>query len=204
MVPGIEAYSVEGTPSDSVIMALNKLVGKVDMVVSGINDGSNLGEDVLISGTVGAALQGYLRGLSALAVSVASANNPYVNDTARLVALLARRIHSNHLPTNIFLNVNVPSLPLDKIAGVKITRLAGQSHIDAVDEGHDGRKEYYWLVRRKADNHAGKNTDQGAIEDGYISITPLAVSLPSKPAPSMLKTLCTGLLTELRDVQKNY
>jgi len=113
MVPEIETYSVEGTPADSVILALGKLVkDKIDLVVSGINHGANLGDDVLISGTVGAALQGYLRGLPALAISVTLGDNLHLDNAAKLATVLAKKIESNALPTSILLNVNLPNLPL--------------------------------------------------------------------------------------------
>jgi len=177
-VPEVEAYSIEGTPADSVILALGKLVkDKVDMVISGINHGPNLGDDVLISGTVGAALHGYLRGLSALAISIDAVDSPYLNNAAKLAALLAKRIDSDTLPTNIFLNINLPNVPLAKIREVKITRLARVGYADTVKEGHDGRWEYYWLVHQKANKDADKNTDIQAIAQDNISITPPAQRL---------------------------
>jgi len=197
-VPGIEAYSVEGTPGDCVILALEKLVSNIGMVISGINNGLNLGEDVLISGTVGAALQGYLRGLPAIAMSVAEAKSPYVEDAARLASLLARRISANHLPTNVFLNVNYPTLPLSDIPGIRITRLASKSHIDTVDEGHDGKREYYWLIRKKKVASSNGKTDIGAIEEGYVSISALAVNFAGRLPPAILSTLCIGLLSSLK------
>ena len=200
IVPEVETYSVEGTPADSVILALAKLVkNKVDLVVSGINQGLNLGDDVLISGTVGAALQGYLYGLPALAISVDAVDSLYLDTGAKLAALLAKKINSNALPPNIFLNVNLPDLPLAKIRGAEITQLASGSHIDTVDEGHDGRRTYYWLVRQKINKGANKKTDIWAIEQGNISITPLHTSLLNKPSPPIPKNLCPDLLRELRE-----
>jgi len=160
MVPDVETYSVEGTPADSVILALGKLVrNKIDLVVSGINQGPNLGDDVLISGTVGAALQGYLRGFSALAISIGSVDSPYLDNAAKLAALLAKKIDANALPSSIFLNVNLPNLPLAKVKGIKITQLASGSHTDTVEEGHDGKRTYYWLVRQKINKSTNERTD---------------------------------------------
>ncbi len=198
LVPEVETYSVEGTPADSVILALGKLVkSKIDLLISGINQGANLGDDVLISGTVGAALQGYLRGLPALAISVATADGPYLDNAAKLAALLAKKINSNALPANIFLNVNLPDLPLAKIRGVKITHLASKSHTDTVEEGDDGRRKYYWLVRQKVNKDRDERTDIWAIEQGNISITPLHTNLSNKPSPSIPESLCSDLLHEL-------
>jgi len=199
LVPEVETYSVEGTPADSIILALGKLLeSQIDLVVSGINSGPNLGDDVLISGTVGAALQGYLRGFPALAISIASIDNLYLDNAARLAALLARKLATGSLPSDIFLNVNLPSLPLEKIKGIKMTKLAGKSHIDTVEEGHDGRKAYYWLVRQQINKVADRKTDIWAIEQGNISITPLHTDLLNKPSPLVPDSLCSDLLQELR------
>ena len=199
VVPEVETYSVEGTPADSVILALDKLVkNKVDLVISGINLGPNLGDDVFISGTVGAALQGYLHGFPAIAISVDAADSPYLDNAAKLATLLAKKINSNALPPNIFLNVNLPNLPLAKIRGVKITQLASESHTDTVDEGHDGRRTYYWLVRQKINKDIDKKTDIWAIEQGNISITPLHTNLTNKPSPTIPNSLCSNLLQELQ------
>jgi len=199
LVSEVETHSVEGTPADSVILALGKLVeDKIDMVVSGINQGPNLGNDVLISGTVGAALQGYLRGFPALAISVAAVDSQCLDNAARVAALLVEKIDSAFLPTNIFLNVNLPGLPLAKIKAVQLTSLACESHIDTVKEGFDGRREYYWLVRQQINTNADKNTDIWAIEQGNISITPLHTHLLHKSSPSIPDSLCTDLLQELK------
>jgi len=204
-VSGIETYTVEGTPADSVILALGKLTkGKTDLVISGINQGPNLGDDVLISGTVGAALQGYLRGLPALAISVATAESPYLDNAAKLAALLAKKISSNTLPPNIFLNINLPGLPLAEISGVKITQLASKTSTDTVEEGNDGKRAYYWLVRRKIDRNTNEGTDIWAIEQGNISITLLHTNLPNKPSPPIPGSLFSDLFQELQKYPETY
>lgn len=199
--PGIEAYSVEGTPSDSVIVGLGKVVpGKIDLVVSGINQGSNMGEDVLISGTVGAALAAYLRGFPAMAVSCdfEKWDEPYLQGVARLAALLAKRIGSIPLPTNVFLNVNMPNLPLSEIKGVKITNLAHKSHVNTVEEGHDGKRAYYMLMRESVNNQVDKRSDIWACTQGNISITPLNLFLNGRVPPSLLEKLISGLFEEFK------
>lgn len=199
VVPEVETCAVEGTPSDSVILALGKLIkGKVDLVISGVNRGLNVGDDVHISGTVGAALQGYLHGFTALAISIAWGNEQHFDTAAKLAALLAKKIASDSLPTNIFLNVNLPNLPLAKIGGIQITRLANESHINTVEERDDGRKKYYWLIRQEANKAAGEKTDMRAIEQGKISITPLYANLSNKPSPAILDNLCADLFQELQ------
>jgi len=198
VVPGVETYAVNGTPADSVILALSKLVkGKVDLVVSGINRGLNLGDDVLISGTVSAALQGYLRGLPALAVSADRENSQSPGDAAKVAAQLARSIGAKALPSDIFLNINLPGRPIEKIAGVKVTQLARRSHIDTVEEDNDGNKICYRLVRRRRNESRDGNTDIWAVEQGNISITPLHTCLLQRPSPAITDSHFTGLLQEL-------
>jgi 5'-nucleotidase len=184
LVPEIEAYSVEGTPADSVILALEKLAkNKIDLVISGINHGPNLGYDVLVSGTVGAALQGYLRGFPALAISVfLRETRLYLDDAAKVAALLAERIASNALPANIFLNVNLPDLPLAEISGLKITRLDNKGHISAVEEGHNGPQNHYCLVPQEIKRGKDRKTDVWAVKQGNISITPLHIYQDSQDA----------------------
>jgi 5'-nucleotidase len=197
LYPGIEAYSVEGTPSDSVIVALGKVVkDKIDLVISGINQGTNLGEDVLISGTVGAALSAYLRNYSAIAVSSERTNEKYLDDVARFTALLARRIGDSVLPTNLFLNVNIPNLPLKDVKSLKITSLARKSHVNTVEEGHDGKRAYYTLVRAEVNNQVDKRSDIWAINQGNISISPLHLFLNDRFPPAVLGKLVSGLLEE--------
>jgi len=200
MVPEVKAYSVKGTPADSVILALEKLVkNEVALVVSGINQGLNLGNDVLISGTVGAALQGYLRGFSALAISMSAADSRYLYNAARVAAFLAEKIYSNALPTNVFLNVNLPDLSLAEIKGATVTQLAGESHIDTVEEGHDGKREYYWLVRQGINKNRDALTDIGAIEQGNISITPLHAYFNNESSPVITDGFCSEILEELQE-----
>jgi len=199
IMPGVETYSVEGTPADSVILALEKLIkNKVDLVISGINQGQNLGNDVLISGTVGAALQGYLRGFPALAISVDATDSLYLDNAAKLAALLAEKIDCGALPANIFLNVNLPNLPLAQIKGIKITRLANESHIDTVKEGHDGKRAYYWLKRRQIGNDTDRKSDIWAVEQSNISITPLHNMLSNGSSPAITVSLCAELFQKLQ------
>ena len=199
MVSEVETYAVEGTPADSVILALGKLVeDRIDLVISGINRGANLGDDVLISGTVGAALQGCLHGLPAFAISAALGDNLYLGDAAKFAALLAQKLDSGALLANTCLNVNLPNLPLEKIKGVKITYPASKSHTDTVEERYDARRQYYWFVRQRANKAIDEKTDIWAIEQGNISITPLLTSQLNKPSSPIPESLCSDLFGELR------
>jgi len=198
-VPGVTAYAVDGSPSDCVILAMGKLIsGKIDLVVSGINLGSNVGEDVYISGTVGSALQGYFRGSSAMAVSAPRTSVSGQETAARAAALLAERLTAPPRPARIFLNVNTPDLPPDEITEVRITRLARTSHINTVEEDGLSQQKKYQLVRQQIVESAIKGTDMYAIKHGIISITPLFTSLFERPPQQFLRRLCAELLQELK------
>jgi 5'-nucleotidase len=199
--PGIEAYSVEGTPSDAVIVGLGKIVpGKIDLVISGINQGSNMGEDVLISGTVGAALAAYLRGFPAMAVSCPHDrfDKAYLKEVARFTALLTKRIGAAAVPASLFLNVNMPDLPMSEVKGVKIASLAHRSHVNTVEEGHDGKRAYYMLVRESTNHQADRRTDIWTASQGYITITPLYLFLNDRLPSGLLEKLTSGLIEEFR------
>jgi 5'-nucleotidase len=171
LVPGVTTWAVNGTPGDSVIIGAGKVAPDADMVISGINSGHNLGDDVLISGTVGAALQGYLRGYPAFAVSVAQTET--FPRAAQVARALAQLIHADKLPRDIFLNVNVPDLPADLIRAAKITRLASETHVDTVTEAVEGNETVYKLIRGRARDGHHPGSDIWAIEAGHVSVTPL-------------------------------
>jgi 5'-nucleotidase len=188
---GVECWATEGLPGDAVILGLERVVEKpVGLVVSGINNGPNVGDDVLISGTVGAALQAYLRNVPAIAISTFNLESTNHEIPARLAAIIAEDITLGRLSGDIFLNVNTPDIPLERIKGVCLCHLAHKTHIDTVKEGHDGRREFYWLVRRKLDFEAAPDTDIKAIDQDCISVTELHSDLFRKPAITGLGGLC--------------
>jgi len=198
-IDGVTVYSVDGTPSDCVILALGKLIAEpVDLVISGINNGNNQGEDVYISGTVGGALQGYFRGSSAIAISAPFDSRAGIETAACVTVQLARIITSARLSSRIFLNVNVPDLSTDEISGVKITRLARTSHINTVYDDSRERRGYYNLVRTAVSEAATKGTDMYAREQGFISITPLFTNLFERPPRNFLRSLCDDLFQAIR------
>ncbi len=141
-VDGTPTYAVEGTPADCVILALEKLVGAVDLVVSGINKGANLGEDVLISGTVGAALQGYCRGFPSVAISVASLKAARFDAAGQLLKTVAQVVAGGSLPRPLLLNITLPAVSPEEIDGIEVTRLAGRTYVSTITEGDDGRRPY--------------------------------------------------------------
>ncbi len=199
LADGVESYAVEGTPADCVILALGKLSkGKIDLLVSGINRGANLGDDVIISGTVGAALQGYVHGLPSLAVSAAIGDKLYFDDAAKFAALLVKKFKSGVMPTDICLNVSLPNLPAAKIKGVKLTYPARFSHTDSIEERYDNGRQYYWFVRKRINKALDEKTDTWALEQGNISISPLLTGQPDRALPPLPDSLCSDLFSEFR------
>ncbi|MFC2040401.1 5'/3'-nucleotidase SurE [Chloroflexota bacterium] len=174
-VDGVQAYAVNGTPSDCVILGLDKLAGGgVSLVVSGINDGLNCGEDVLISGTVSAALQAYLRGFPAIAVSVPlGAYGRLGAAAAKMATGLAGNLFGSDSLADVFLNINLPDESLKGIKGVRVTRLATRSHHNTVAETKRGEEIEYTLIREKTAHCTDQTTDVWAVENGYVSVTPL-------------------------------
>ena len=173
---GIEVYSVEGTPSDSVIIATQSLFpGEIDLVVSGINRGPNIGHDVFVSGTVGAALQGYLHGIPSMAISINAYADLNFDVAAKLASLLAVKSKEGILPQDILLNIDLPNLPLNEIAGIEITRLSKQSYCDRVERKLNSEEEHYRIMRNnKKDLHyRNPGDDLWALQQNRISITPL-------------------------------
>ena len=172
----------------------------VDLVVSGINEGPNLGNDVFISVTVGAALQGYFYDIPSLAISIAALENINFDVAARLAGLLAAKVRDGFLSSKLLLNVNLPNLPAEEIKGIVVTKLGRRNYSDIVQEGHDGRRNYYWLVRGKSRWQRNRGTDIQALMQKKVSITPLAISLPPAERYPMLKRLSSTLIRELRSV----
>lgn len=173
-IPGIDTYTVEGTPADSVIIAIRVVMkAGIDLIVSGINQGPNCGYDVFLSGTVGAALQGFFYSIPSIAVSMSSFIEPHFETGAKVAASVAGYVVSHKMKGKMLLNVNVPSVPLDKLKGVEVTRLGEKTYSAGVETGNDGRNDYYWIKHRGKDVGAGPGTDMGALKDNRVSVTPL-------------------------------
>jgi 5'-nucleotidase len=201
LIPNIAAYSVEGTPSDSVIVGLGKIATrKIDLVISGINQGTNLGEDVLISGTVGAALAAYLRGFPAIAISCPQSRQqkPYLQLVARFTARLAVKLHAAHWTGTPLLNVNFPDREIKDIPGIKVTGLAHRSHVNSVEEGHDGKRAYYMLTREEISRNVDKKSDIAVALQGYITVTPLSMFLNDRLPVASLEKMVEGLTDGLQ------
>ena len=204
----VAAYSVEGTPADSCVVALEKVVGKVDLVVSGINAGSNTGWDVIVSGTVGAALQGYFRGYNTIAISVGGVRAPIFDGAARLVGLMAKRLDERRdelgMQDHFLLNVNVPNVALDKIAGLKVTTLGGRSYGESVTEqsgqsggAGSGSKRYQISRNVPMSVKEAEGSDIWALKNNHVSITPLHIALGHLERMPEVETLVAGLSEQL-------
>ncbi|MHB9134263.1 MAG: 5'/3'-nucleotidase SurE [Armatimonadota bacterium] len=175
---GGEGYATNGTPSDCVVLGLYALMACCDLVVSGINLGPNLGEDLTYSGTVSAAMEGAICGKAAIAVSVADYDNPDYRPTARFIARLAQQVLAHGLPADVLLNVNVPNLPEDEIDGTAITHQGKRRYEGRVERRTDPRgRDYYWLGGEIIEDIDGEGTDGEAIRLGKISITPIHLDL---------------------------
>jgi len=181
---GEQFYSVNGTPTDCVHLALTGLYDndEPDMVISGINAGANMGDDVIYSGTVAAAMEGRNLGLPAMAVSITSFKPNYFESAAKAVIHLLDRLPSLDLTTAdqtaTILNVNVPDLPYDEIKGFQATRLGKRHKAEPVIRSHDPRgAEIFWVGPVGEEADAGEGTDFHAIQNGYISVTPIHIDL---------------------------
>jgi 5'-nucleotidase len=191
-IEGIKAYAVEGTPGDSVVLALGLLAKDIDLVLCGINNGSNLGNDVLLSGTVGAALQGYFYGLSAIAISVAVTEEARYDVAAKVAGLVVKKFQEGLLPQRFLLNINIPDSPASEIQGIELTRVGQRSYREDIRKGPDWKKGYYWITRETPQGDEEVGTDIWAVRRGRISITPLHSDLTSHQSP-YLKELCLSL-----------
>ena len=170
---------VNGTPTDCVHMVVTGILDfEPDVVVSGINSGSNMGDDTLYSGTVAAATEGYLLGIPSVAVSLVGTEFEHYATAARVAAIIVERIGRSPLGAPVLLNVNVPDVPFDALAGMEVTRLGRRHKAQPVVKGQNPRGEtVYWVGPAGAAREAGPGTDFNALERGAVSITPLQVDL---------------------------
>ncbi len=171
--------SVNGTPTDCVHLAVTGLLSEMpDMVVSGINEGSNLSDDVLYSGTVAAATEGRFLGLPAIAVSLAGPKCLHYDTAAHITKLLVLRLSHDRPPADTVLNVNVPDLPLSEIRGLQVTRLGTRHIAEPTIKSADPRgRKIYWVGQPGPEQDSGPGTDFHAVNSGYVSITPLHIDL---------------------------
>jgi len=184
-----QVFAVNGTPTDCVNLAVNRLLpGMPDLVVSGINKGGNLGDDVTYSGTVSAALEAAIMGLPAIAVSMVAREDFLFQTAADYAAKLAEAVLTDGLKRDTLLNVNVPNVAPDKINGVKITRQGRRIYSGSVLERIDPRgKKYYWIAGDIENWEEQPDADYAAVMQGFISVTPLKLDLTDYPSLDKIK-----------------
>jgi 5'-nucleotidase len=174
-------YVQNGTPTDCVHLAISGLFPDEvdhDMVVSGINDGPNLGDDVLYSGTVAAAVEGRFLGLPAIAISLVLRDGRHFATAARVASELIMRLQRLPLHASMILNVNVPDVPYEQLRGYRATRLGHRHRSEPVVPASDPRgRPVYWVGPAGEGADAGEGTDFRAVANGYVSVTPLQVDL---------------------------
>jgi 5'-nucleotidase len=180
-------YYVNGTPTDCVHIAVTGLLEEPpDVLVSGINHGENLGDDVLYSGTVAAAMEGRFLGIPSIAVSLVGEGVHFAT-AADLVRRFVERNLTDPLPTDTMLNINVPDLPLDQIKGIKTTRLGFRHKSEPVVKALDPKnRPIYWIGPAGAGQDAGPGTDFHAVAHGYVSVSPVKIDLTAHTALAAL------------------
>ena len=174
-----DTISVDGTPTDCVLLAMRGLLeSKPDILISGMNHGPNLGDDVTYSGTVAAAFEGTLLGLPSIAISVCSWQDQNFEAAEAFAPKIAEEVLEHGLPNGTLLNVNVPSLSSKMLKGVKVTKLGKRVYRDAVVRKTDPRgRDYYWIGGKAPIWYPGEETDFEAVEANMISVTPLHLDL---------------------------
>ena len=203
-----ETYTVEGTPGDCVILATEVLSRnqKIDLLISGINEGSNIGHDIFISGTVGAALHGYFHGIPSFAISIAALERMHFQAASRLSSVAASsllRARSSDVK-NFIININLPNLPAEKIKGLELTRIGSRSYTETVKEEGDSRRKYYWIRRGKEISEMEPGTDIEAVKNDKISITPIFPTVFPKALSQYLKILGNDIRKELNIIHENH
>ena len=190
-----EVVRVDGTPTDCVHLAITGLLEKEPhMVVSGINTGANLGDDVLYSGTVAAAMEGRFLGLPAMAVSLVGESPTHYETAAKVVRQLLKNVANLALPTDTILNINVPDRPYEELAGIVTTRLGHRHKAEPVIKAKDPRgRDIYWVGPPGEEREEGAGTDFYAVRHGYVSVTPLHVDLTRHSALDELNQWLDGM-----------
>jgi len=198
-------YRVAGTPTDCVHLALAGLLEhEPHIVVSGINNSANLGDDVIYSGTVAAAMEGRFLGLPAIAVSLAAKDHrgEHYDTAARAALVIMQRLLIEPLPADTILNVNVPDKPWDEIAGFEVTRLGHRHRSEPCIAQLDPRgRQIFWIGPPGAEQDAGPGTDFHAIRTGHISITPIHVDLTRYQALEKVASWVGPLTADMKQVR---
>lgn len=172
-------YFVNGTPTDCVHLAVTGMLDELpDIIVSGINNGANMGDDTIYSGTVAAATEGYLLGIPSIAISLTSFHGNNFATAGRVARELVERFIRDPIREPVLLNVNVPDIPFNELKGTEVTRLGRRHKAEPVVKMTSPRNEMvYWIGAAGAAADAGPGTDFNAAERGVVSITPLQIDL---------------------------
>ncbi len=198
-----EVWRVYGTPTDCVHVAITGMLElEPDIVVSGINNTANLGDDVIYSGTVAAAMEGRFLGLPAVAMSLATVNHDgrYYETAARAAVEIVERLRADPLSGDTILNVNVPDRPWSEIAGFEVTRLGNRHRAEPCTRQQDPRgRTWWWIGAAGPEMDAGPGTDFHAVRFGNISITPIHVDLTRYQALEQVSSWVGSLAEELRE-----
>lgn len=171
-----KAWKINGTPCDSAKLAMNMLldIQTLDLVISGINRGPNLGTDVIYSGTVSAAVEGAIRGIPAVAVSIDSFDDQHYETASRFIVNLLEQVQWNDFKRHTVLNVNVPALAFEDLKGVRVSRLGLHRFKDVFEKREDLRgRPYFWQTGVVVDHGEEDDTDVAAINQGFVAITPI-------------------------------
>ncbi len=191
-----DVYSVDGTPTDCVNIAIDEIMtAPPDLVVSGINNGLNVGDDVTYSGTVAGAFEAALLGYAGIAVSLERPQNDF-QPAAEMAAKFAAMVLEHGLPFRTFLNLNVPK---GEIKGIRTTVQAKRNHITKVDRRMDPRQRpYFWIEEAQDDWAPHDRSDRQAIKDGFVSVTPLQPDLTDHQSIDLIERLTKGIVTGVR------
>ena len=175
-----DSYVVDGTPTDCVILAVNGLLpGQPDVCLSGVNHGPNMGEDVLYSGTVAAAMEATVIGIPAIAISYVRDRPEELEGWESVVRVILEEILGREkFPEDTLFNVNLPAVPPDEVRGIKVTTLGRRRYSDAITRANaPSGREYFWIGGGAVNWRGAEDSDFQAVEDGYISVTPLHLDL---------------------------
>ncbi len=182
-------YSVNGTPTDCVTLGINKLLPrKPDIVVSGINRGANLGDDITYSGTVAAAIEGTIFGVPSIALSLIAGKHYHYGTATYFSRKIVAYVLKHSLPFDTLLNVNFPNIPRDQISGIKITRQGKRMYENSIQElKNPWGEQYFWIGGGRTFWEHGDEADMEAVQENYISITPIHLDLTNHDALSFLR-----------------
>ena len=196
---GCSGWAVSGTPADCIKLAVLELLDEQpDLVISGINPGANVGINLNYSGTVAAAKEASIYGLSAMAVSIQNGSSIHYDDAARFVSRIAPVIYAKGLPSGTFLNINVPNLPGERIAGVRISRQGVDLYNEYFEKRRDPRNgTYYWQGSESEPSYTNKDADGAVLGDDYISITPVRCDMTDYKALQQIRQWDLGSDTQV-------